>query len=81
MSFATGSAPVPTSIGKIVIVLTDGEGKAASYDVYVLDQNNNRIHVPGDQGDLVPHLSPADITWLLDFVSRMRDKAEAELLP
>ena len=85
MTFTPEQRIVPTSIGTIIITLIDkpanGEPaiKTARYKVQVLNQNGNEMSVP--EGDLVPHILQSDITWLLDFLARMRAKAEAELLP
>jgi len=85
MTFTTEQSIIPTGIGTIYIILADkpaGESpalKTARYKVFVLDQHGNEMKLA--EGDLVPHLQPSDVTWLLDFVARMRAKAEAELLP
>lgn len=86
MAFTPQPSVTPTSIGTIFITLIDKpasgddpEIKSANYKIYVMDQDGHRMSVP--EGDLVPHLQQSDITWLLDFVARMRAKAESELLP
>ncbi len=80
MTFTQQPPKTPTSIGPIFINLIDMPGnQSARYKVYILDQVQQEMDVI--EGDLVPHLIPSDVTWLLDFVARMRAKAEAELLP
>lgn len=79
-NFGKAGSVVPTSIGNIEITLFDGDGQGANYRVHVLDQNGSEMRVPGDIGNLVPHLTQTDINWLLNFVSRMRAKAVAEIL-
>lgn len=85
MAFTEQASSIPTSIGAIVITLLDKPVsdepalKTARYKVHVLDQDGQEMRVI--EGDLVPHLVQADVTWLLDFVTRMRTKAVDELLP
>jgi hypothetical protein len=93
MPFSIAQPKNPTSLGAITVVLRDipasinsmtgepiPEAKSAIYEVVILDQNGHRINVQGDAGDLVPYLTQTDITWLLDFVGRLRIKAENEFL-
>lgn len=80
------SAKTPTSIGTIIVTLTDKPAmneepaiKGARYHVIVMDQDSD--HMATQEGNLVPHLSQSDVDWLLDFMTRMRAKAIAELIP
>lgn len=72
----------PTAIADISIELGDylnpplQEGR---YSVQVLDEDGLIMRVA--TGDILPHLSGADKTWLSDFLDRMRAKAEQEMLP
>lgn len=81
MPFQRATTVIPTSIGRIEIVLYDEDGsQGADYRVHIKDQNGGEIRVQGDLGNLVPLLAPADISWLQDFIGRMRTKATAEFL-
>jgi hypothetical protein len=74
----------PTSIGTLRIRLIDEDGISANmrayYSVDVLDENGEKIDFPGTDGDLVPHLTPTQISNLVAFMQAMRDKAVAEFL-
>lgn len=82
MAFAVIIPKIPTSIGVISIELYDGDGtvpeRAARYDIEVMDQND--VTMQGRRGDLIQHLEPADVAWLIDFQNRMRAKAIAEII-
>ena len=80
MGFIPPEARVPTSIGEIVVVLTDGEHQSAEYHLALLDQNGVKIEFPGQCGDLVPHLTQEQIQALLDFMAALREKAVQQLL-
>lgn len=75
---------VPTSIGTIRIRLMDEDGVPGNmrvfYNVEIYDQNGAPIQFPGAQGDLQPHLTPAQISALVSFMEAMRTKAETEWL-
>ena len=83
MTFETIVPKIATSIGVISIDLYDGDGtnpnRSVRYDVEVVDQDGETMQ--GKLGDLVPHISPEDRAWLIDFQNRMRAKANAEILP
>lgn len=88
MPFTRASASVPTNIRTITVTLrTKPEGidgpaiQSAFYSVEVHDQNGSQISVVGESGDLIPHLPQSDAVWLLDFMARLRTKAESEFLP
>ena len=81
MGFIPPEARVPTSIGDVVVVLTDGEYQSAEYHLALLDQNGVKIEFPGQSGDLVPHLTQGEIQALLAFMAALRERAEAALLP
>ena len=74
----------PEAIEDISITLTDyiatdePARQTATYEVQV-KYDDGSITVMN--GDLVPHLTPAQITGLMDFVDSMRTKAEEEILP
>ena len=71
---------VPTSIGNIVITLKDTDiAQTVAFTVRVLDQDD--VMMRDLQGNLAPHLAPAQITALQDFMADMRAKAVAEILP
>jgi len=81
MGFIAPEPRVPTSIGDVVVVLTDGEHQSAEYHLALLDQNGVKIEFPGQSGDLVPHLTQGEIQALLAFMAALRERAEAALLP
>ena len=83
----------PTTIAEVRIELIDrfivsgyssednyGETlQLASFEVDVLDQNNGKMKTL--TGNLVPHLTTAQISGLQSFMDSMRTKAEEEVLP
>ena len=75
---------IPEAIADISITLTDyiatdePARQAAEYSVQVR-YDNDGIKVL--TGDLVPHLTAAQITALMGFMDDLRVKAEAEILP
>ncbi len=83
MAFSREAARVPVAIAGISVQLyspdpTGYEVAAASYSVQVR-YNDGTISVL--TGDLVPHLTPAQVNGLLAFLADMRAKAIAEILP
>lgn len=83
MAFPEQATSTPAAIADISIQLyspdplgTDIAG--ASYSVQVRYSDNSMRVVTGD---LVPHLSQAQINGLLSFMADMRVKAVAEILP
>ena len=79
MGFIPPEARVPTSIGEIVVVLTDGEYQSAEYHLALLDQNGVKIEFPGQSGDLVPHLTTNEIMALQEFMATLRRRAEEQI--
>lgn len=79
-----GFNQVPTSIGPIRIHLEDWDGILANmrafYDVDVLDQDGVTMRFPGSAGNLVPHLTQAQIDVLVNFMQEMRALAEQSFL-
>ncbi len=84
MAFDKAITAVPTAIEDISITLTDyiatdePARQTAEYSV--------QVHYDDDEikvltGDLVPHLTPAQITALMGFMDDLRVKAGAEILP
>lgn len=80
MTFTPAGNKVPTSIGAVIVILKEDGAPNANYQVVIKDQNGQRMSIPQDTGDLVPHLTNADKAWLIDFMARMRAKATAEFL-
>jgi len=81
MTFNKEDSKVPAAIGDISVVLTDYSGTAPStahFEVRVLEADGNMFGLIN--GDLVPHLTPAQISGLMDFMADMRAKAESEIL-
>ena len=74
---------IPTTIGQIYLEFVDEDGsqntRQARFMVEVFDQLGEGMN--GARGNLVQHLEPADITYLLDLQDRMRAKAVAEIIP
>lgn len=87
MAFERQPAIEPVGIGNIEVVLRDfpetsdapwvEPGKTARFRVEVQMSDGSTKTL---QGDLAPHLSGAQITGLMDFMTDMRAKAEAEIL-
>ena len=80
MGFIAPEPRVPTSIGDVVVVLTDGEHQTAEYHLALLDQNGVKIEIPGQSGDLVPHLTAQEIQALQEFMASLRERATGQLL-
>ncbi len=83
MAFERQAARVANAIGRVEIHLlspdpTGNEQPGAEYMVQVHYDNGERKVV---RGNLVPHLSPAQINALLGFMDDMRQKAITEILP
>lgn len=85
MAFDKAITAIPTEIADISITLTDyvaaGEEAAyqsARYSVQVL-YGDGEIKVM--TGNLVPHLTQAQIDGLMGFLGDLRIKADTEILP
>ncbi|MBU2060140.1 MAG: hypothetical protein KKB38_20710 [Gammaproteobacteria bacterium] len=83
MTFPPAVVKTPIDIGNVVIILKDGEVEGAPFQTahFHLDVKYNDGSTAHRRGDLAPHLTPAQISALQDFMSDMRIKAEEELLP
>jgi hypothetical protein len=83
MAFSQESNRTPTSIGTIHVTLQDPDGVAgnrgARYVLEVEDQDGDVMRTLN--GDLVPHLSSAQINAIQDFLDDIRAKAVNEVLP
>ena len=55
----------------------DTEDKSANYTLQVLDQDGERMPPVG--GDLLPHITPEQTAWLIQFMNDLRALAEAQL--
>lgn len=84
MAFEKYETRVPTSIGLIRISLIDKgtgvSGQEGGYEVELLDQFDDPIIFNGSRGDLVPHLTPTQITNIQAFLDQMRTLAEELLI-
>ena len=83
MAFPRQQARVPVAVADIEIRLyspdpTGDETPGVSYEVQVR-YDSGEVKVL--RGNLVPHLTQAQIDALLNFVALMRTKAETEILP
>ncbi len=76
MPFDPESPKIPTSIGDIVIVITDFETGTdeVSYSVQIKDANGDRFD--NKRGNLAPHLSAESITKLQEVAAEVRTKAQ-----
>ena len=83
MAFVQEPPRVPTSIGRIDVMLSspDPLGPGQPEAEYIVRVNYNTGESRILRGNLVPELSPAQINALLSFMSDMRAKAVAEILP
>ena len=83
MAFTRQANNVPTSIGRIVIRLVDGDGTTGNqrtlFKVQVLNASGDEFETL--TGNLVPHLTGAQITAIQDFLDDIRTQAENEILP
>jgi hypothetical protein len=77
---------VPSEISTLEITLLDTTEeddprgpKAALYRITVEDQYGQPMN--HYNGDLVPHLTSAQVQGLLDFMDDLRSQAESEILP
>ena len=79
MAFDPAAPKVPTSIADISVVLTDyideETPSTATYEVQVRDADGGMFELK--QGDLVPHLTEAQISGLLALMAIVREKAQA----
>ena len=84
MAFDKVITATPVEIADISVTLTDyiatdePARKAGEYSVQVRYSNGSLMVLTGD---LVPHLTPAQITSLMAFMDVMRTKAKQEILP
>jgi len=83
MAFPKEAVRIPIAVSDISIQLyspdpTGNESPHAEYSVQVRHSDNSLRVVAGD---LVPHLSQAQINGLLSFLADMRVKANNEILP
>lgn len=83
MAFPLEPTRIPVSIRDIAIPLFDPdplgeEIQGVEYEVQVVFDNGEIVV---RTGDLVPELTPTQITDLQTFLADMRTKAEAEFLP
>jgi len=93
MPFSQVTNRVPTSIGKIEITIShdpayvdeDGnpqpEERKARFKIDVIDQDGERIRPEPVRGNLEPHLTDQEKTYLVNFMATLRARAEAEILP
>lgn len=83
MPFDRQQADTPTSIGEIRITIADPDGvishMGAGFFVRVLNQNGNSFKEL--TGDLVPHLTPAQVNGLVQLMQDLRALAVSEILP
>lgn len=74
---------IPTDIVDLKIQLAIGPTEAGGVGkegVYFINVRYSNGDIRRQVGDLLPHLSAADVTWLNDFIDRMLAKAELEML-
>lgn len=69
---------IPTEIKSVTITLkrwiadeNNNAGESVNYQIWLLDQDGNRIRWPHDAGNLVPYLTPTQITQLQAFMDAM----------
>jgi len=86
MAFERQAAKTPAAIGGILITLKDvpataeqPQQRGVTYQVEVLDANGQRLRLL--RGNLVPHLTQAQVNGLLSFMADLRTQAETEILP
>lgn len=91
MTFPALTARMPEDVGDLEVRLArlvDGEGvqRQAQYTLQIVDaegrviprlSNNPQVHTAGD---LIPHLTTDERTWLIAFVDRLYALARLQLL-
>lgn len=90
MAFTPESTKIPSGIGNIVVILKDAVEveviggtlelayQSAHYQLVVeFDDDSAKQR----RGDLVPHITPAERTMLMDFMDTLRARADAQILP
>lgn len=87
MTFETQNEITAVSISRMEVLLVDAPTsggddntplREASFAITVELSNGDRIV---KRGNLVPHLTTAQITGLLDFMANLRTQAENQILP
>lgn len=88
MAFTPESTRTPDAIGNIIITLKDavevtGDDpqpayQSAHFELIVEFDDDSTKH---RSGDLVPHITPAERTALTDFMTTLRARAAAQILP
>jgi len=79
MAFGQAESKIPATIGIVKISLSTFPQKIWGA-VQVLDQDGELMEVRRFR-DISPHLTPAQITGLQDFMVAMRAKAVEEIIP
>jgi hypothetical protein len=83
MAFPTQQAKIPSRIAAIEVRLYSpdplGEEQAGAHYAVQVVYSDGEVRVVS--GDLVPHLTQAQINALLAFMGDMRVKANEEILP
>ena len=83
MAFEQEKTRTPTSIGAIVITLSDADGTGghASSGISVDIQDQDGALIRQWRGSLQEHLSPGEIQAVWNFLVAIRQKAVAGFLP
>ena len=85
MPLPQSSPRIPTAIGQTYFELVDDDGTVPSRQIRaratVLDQDEKTMPRESWSGDLVPHMTQAEITWLNAFLDKYRAMAIADILP
>lgn len=82
MAFEPEPTRTPEAIGNIVVILKDAFGESGPYqsahfDVRIVLSDGREV---SRRGDLVPHITPAQRTALMDFMDGLRTQAETQIL-
>lgn len=80
--------PLPTYVNRITVTMIDAKSdglgnppeKKATFEIIIHDQFEKVYEDACRRGNLARHLSDADKAWLMDFMARLRAKAESNLL-
>ena len=80
MAFETATTATPVSIGRIRIWFSENPGveERSSFDIEIVYDDG---HARNAKGNLAKHLSVDQIAQIRAFMTAMRTKAEAEILP
>ena len=83
MTLSLAKIRVPTTTGRTVFRLVDEDGTVELREIRaraaMLDQEGIEILEESWSGDLMPHMTQAEKTWLNDFLDKYRTLADTRI--